>query len=69
MVPGRAVSVPDGRRVLAGNDKVGLAAAHNEKEVLVQVYNRDTGERIWDISAPIYIQGRHWGAFRIGYTM
>ena len=51
------------------NDKVGLAAAHNEKEILVQVYNRDTGERIWDISAPIYIHGRHWGAFRIGYTM
>jgi methyl-accepting chemotaxis protein len=51
------------------NDKVGLAAAHNVKEILVQVYNRDTGERIWDISAPIYIQGQHWGAFRIGYTM
>jgi len=51
------------------NDKVGLAAASNEKEILVQVYNRDTGERIWDISSPIYIQGRHWGAFRIGYTM
>ena len=51
------------------NDKVGLAAAKNEKEVLVQVYNRDTGERIWDISSPIYIQGQHWGAFRIGYMM
>lgn len=51
------------------NDKVGLAAAKNEKEVLVQVYNRDTGERIWDISSPIYIQGQHWGAFRIGYIM
>ena len=51
------------------NDKVGLTAATNENEILVQVYNRDTGERIWDISAPIYIQGRHWGAFRIGYTM
>jgi methyl-accepting chemotaxis protein len=51
------------------NDKVGLAAAHNVKEILVQVYNRDTGERIWVISAPIYIQGQHWGAFRIGYTM
>jgi hypothetical protein len=51
------------------SDKVGLAAAHNKKEVLVQVYNRDTGERIWDISAPIYLQGQHWGAFRIGYTM
>jgi len=51
------------------NDKVGLTAARNEKEVLVQVYDRDTGERIWDISVPIYIQGQHWGAFRIGYTM
>lgn len=51
------------------NDKVGLSAARNEKDILVQVYERDTGERIWDISSPIYIQGRHWGAFRIGYTM
>ena len=51
------------------NDKVGLAAASNEKEILVQVYNRDTGERIWDISSPIYVQGQHWGAFRIGYSM
>ncbi|HAD05135.1 MAG: hypothetical protein A2091_01320 [Desulfuromonadales bacterium GWD2_61_12] len=51
------------------DDKVGLAAARNEEELLVQVYNRDTGERIWDISAPVYINGRHWGGFRIGYTM
>ena len=51
------------------NDKVGLTAARNEKEVLIQVYHRDTGEKIWDISAPIYLQGRHWGAFRIGYIM
>ena len=51
------------------NDPVGLAAAKNQKEVLKQVYPRDTGETMWDISAPIYVGGKHWGGFRIGYSM
>jgi hypothetical protein len=51
------------------DDPVGLAAARNDKELLVQVYFRDTGEKIWDISAPVHVNGRHWGAFRIGYCM
>lgn len=51
------------------NDEVGLAAARNQQEILVQVYLRDTGEKMWDISAPVYLNGIHWGAFRIGYTM
>lgn len=51
------------------NDPVGLAASRNTEEILVQVYFRDTGEKMWDYSAPVYLKGRHWGAFRIGYTM
>ena len=51
------------------NDPVGLAAAKNQQEVLKQVYPRDTGETMWDISAPIYVGGKHWGGFRIGYSM
>ena len=55
------------------NDKVGLTAARYEgkdgKGYLQQVYERDTGEKMWDISAPVYVKGRHWGAFRIGYQM
>lgn len=51
------------------DDPVGLAAARNLSEVLVQAYNRDTGEKMWDISAPILIDGEHWGAFRVGYSM
>jgi methyl-accepting chemotaxis protein len=51
------------------NDPVGLAAARNRQELFVQVYYRDTGEKMWDISAPVYLNGRHWGGFRIGYTM
>jgi len=35
----------------------------------VQVYFRDTGEKLWDISAPVVVNGRHWGAFRVGYVM
>ncbi len=51
------------------NDKVGLAAARNRQELLVQMYTRDTGEKMWDISAPVYVNGRHWGGFRIGYSI
>jgi len=51
------------------NDPVGLAAAENLEPVLVQIYNRDTGEKMWDVSAPVYLDGEHWGAFRVGYSM
>ncbi len=51
------------------NDPVGLAAAQNTaEESLVQLYKRDTGEVMWDISSPITVQGRHWGAFRVGFS-
>lgn len=51
------------------NAPVELAAARNTTGVLVQVYYRDTGEKLWDISAPVYVDGQHWGAFRVGYRM
>ncbi len=49
------------------NDRTGLSAARNEKTFLLQRYSRDTGEMMMDLSVPIYIEGRHWGAIRIGY--
>ncbi|MGQ9531439.1 MAG: methyl-accepting chemotaxis protein [Desulfotomaculales bacterium] len=51
------------------NDEVGLRAAQNTQPYLLQEYRRDTGEVMWDVSSPIYVQGRHWGAFRVGYSM
>jgi len=27
------------------------------------------GEGLGDLSAPIYVQGRHWGGLRIGYHL
>lgn len=51
------------------NDPVGAAAAKNTEPSLFQEYKRDTGEIMWDISAPIYINGRHWGAYRVGFSI
>ena len=51
------------------NDPIGLKAAQNTKPAFQQVYHRDTGETMWDISSPIYVKGKHWGGFRIGFSL
>jgi len=66
----------DAAQDLAGNrtkrkfdDPVGIAAARNTEPSLVQVYQRDTGETMWDVSAPIFVKGKHWGGFRVAVSM
>lgn len=53
------------------DDRTGLAAARNEAPFLLQVYRRDMGGGTFllmkDVSAPIIVQGRHWGALRLAY--
>ncbi|MBK1680012.1 chemotaxis protein [Rhodocyclus tenuis] len=49
------------------DDPVGRRCGSHELPFLLQTYRRDTGEIVHDISAPIYVKGRHWGGFRIGY--
>ncbi|HEX9242300.1 MAG TPA: hypothetical protein VF875_07635 [Anaeromyxobacter sp.] len=49
------------------NDRTGLAAAQNAAPFLIQNYQRDTGETMADLSVPVLVQGKHWGAVRIGY--
>lgn len=51
------------------NDTVGLAAARNLEPSLQQIYKRDTGEVMWDVSSPVMVKGKHWGAFRVGVSM
>jgi len=48
-------------------DVVGRRCGAHQTPWLLQTYRRDTGEIMHDMSAPIYVQGRHWGGFRIGY--
>jgi methyl-accepting chemotaxis protein len=49
------------------SDPVGKRCGSHEAPFLLQTYRRDTGEIMHDISAPVYVKGRHWGGFRIGY--
>jgi methyl-accepting chemotaxis protein len=52
------------------DDMTGLMAGRNTAEALSQTYPRDYGggrmELMKDISAPIRVNGKHWGGLRIG---
>ncbi|MEG3768689.1 methyl-accepting chemotaxis protein [Alteromonas sp. 14N.309.X.WAT.G.H12] len=49
------------------DDVTGKRCAQNTESFLLQTYKRDTGQIMHDLSVPIYVNGRHWGGFRIGY--
>ena len=49
------------------SDPVGKRCGSHNLPFLIQTYRRDTGEIMHDISAPVFVNGRQWGGFRIGY--
>ncbi|SFM38217.1 methyl-accepting chemotaxis protein [Marinobacter zhejiangensis] len=49
------------------NDRTGIRCGSHTEDMLLQTYRRDTGEIMHDLSVPIYVNGRHWGGFRLGY--
>jgi methyl-accepting chemotaxis protein len=55
------------------DDPTGIAAAKNTKPFRLTSYRRDMGGGSFvmckDISAPVYLGNRHWGAFRMGYLL
>ncbi len=50
-------------------DRVGKTCGTHQKDYLIQTYRRDTGEVLIDLSVPIYVNGKHWGAIRCGYAL
>lgn len=50
------------------NDRTGSRCGSSTEAMLLQTYKRDTGEIMHDLSVPIYVNGKHWGGFRIGFT-
>ncbi|EGM70456.1 methyl-accepting chemotaxis protein [Shewanella sp. HN-41] len=49
------------------NDPTGIRCGDHTEPVLLQTYKRDTGEVMHDLSVPIYVNGKHWGGFRVGF--
>ena len=66
----------DRARDLVGNrtkrifsDRVGRSVGAHTDPYRLQVYRRDTGQIMFDMSVPVFVGGRHWGGFRVGYTL
>lgn len=55
------------------DDRVGLKAGQNLTPFLMQVYRRDMGggefAMMKDLSAPIYVNQRHWGGLRLAFKI
>lgn len=49
------------------NDRTGIRCGSHTQDMLLQTYRRDTGEVMHDLSVPVYVNGKHWGGFRVGY--
>jgi len=49
------------------DDPTGSRCGAHTQKLLLQTYKRDTGEVMHDLSVPIYVEGKHWGGFRVGY--
>jgi methyl-accepting chemotaxis protein len=53
------------------NDRAVKKVAANQTPFLLQTYRRDMGGGNFvlmkDLSSPIHVRGRHWGAFRMGF--
>ncbi|MCK7545779.1 methyl-accepting chemotaxis protein [Marinobacter bryozoorum] len=49
------------------NDRTGARCGSHTDTMLLQTYRRDTGEIMHDLSVPVFVNGRHWGGFRLGY--
>jgi hypothetical protein len=66
----------DRARDLVGNrtkrmfaDRVGRSVGRHTEPYLLQVYRRDTGQILFDLSVPVYVRGRHWGGLRVAYVL
>lgn len=55
------------------NDRTGLSAGRSTKPFLLQTYRRDMGggqfALMKDCSAPIMVNGRHWGGLRVAFRV
>jgi methyl-accepting chemotaxis protein/methyl-accepting chemotaxis protein-2 (aspartate sensor receptor) len=51
------------------SDRVGRTVGAHTDPYRLQVYRRDTGQVMFDLSVPIQVAGEHWGGFRIGYSL
>ncbi|WP_421911621.1 methyl-accepting chemotaxis protein [Marinobacter sp.] len=55
------------QRIFYSNETEKRRVSHTER-FLLQTYTRDTGEILNDLSIPVYVHGKHWGAVVMGFN-
>lgn len=63
------VDIANNRTKRIFTDRVGQTVGKHTEPFLIQTYRRDTGELMFDLSVPLFIFDRHWGAIRAGYRI
>jgi methyl-accepting chemotaxis protein len=63
----RAVDLVNNRTKRMFMTMVGYRSSRSEASFLVQVNERDNGERALNLSVPVMVRGKRWGAVRLGY--
>jgi Methyl-accepting chemotaxis protein len=69
MTGDRAKDLVGNRTKRIFGDRVGRSVGAHTDPYRLQVYRRDTGQIMFDLSVPVYVGDRHWGGFRIGYSL
>lgn len=59
----------DNRTKRIFNDPVGIKASKTRNRAFCRNTNGIQEKKIWDISNPVFIKGKHWGAFRVGLSL
>jgi hypothetical protein len=57
------------KRIFSDKPEIREVLLYRGKGTLKYPYHRDTGEVMWNIGAPISLQGKHWGTFLIGISL
>jgi len=50
-------------------DDISVNSTKNKIEGFLQIYENSAGDTMWDISSPIFVKDKHWGTFRIGFSL
>jgi hypothetical protein len=57
------------KRNFADKPEIRHVLQYRGQGTIKYLYERDTGESMWDIGAPVQFRDKHWGAFLVGISL
>jgi hypothetical protein len=57
------------KRNFADRSEIREVLKYQGKSTVKYLYQRDTGEIMWDIGSPVFLRDKYWGAFLVGISL